>query len=209
MMKEKNKCKKCGDCCRNGPPTLHKEDAYLYKEGHIKRSHLITYRKGEVIYDNVKDALISLDQEIVKLKSKKGKKECIFLENNLCSIYPFRPKECRVFNCWNIRDFLEFYSKDRAQRLDLVSNPSALAEIIIEHEKRCSVTELNFYINEFKKTKDKDFLKKIHILLDQDRFFRDYLIEAGADKEEFDFIFGKELTNFVPPEIMSLIDLKS
>ncbi len=201
------KCNRCGDCCRSGPPALHLEDIDIYRNGQIKKKHLITHRKGEYIYDNVIDAMVVLDQEIVKIKSKPQKKECLFLNSCDCTIYPFRPKECRVFKCWDIREYLNFYSNKRATRLDLIPKDSALAEIIVEHEKRCPVDRLLKLIDEFKEKKDKDTLKEIHTIYDQDEFFRDYLIKAGATEEDLDFIFGRRVADFIPPEIKSLLDI--
>ncbi len=118
-------------------PTIHIQDIEYIDSGRISPVNLITFRKGEVAYDNVAGRLIYLEEEIVKIKAKDGTSECIYFdgENNLCTIYEFRPMECRILKCWDTDDILNFYCKDRINRFHIVPEQSAMGKIIKEHDR--------------------------------------------------------------------------
>jgi Fe-S-cluster containining protein len=65
-------CKGCGECCKMKDPFLDVE----LKEGDNIPSHLIDERG---------------------FMKRKENGDCIALDNDICSIYEIRPKECREF----------------------------------------------------------------------------------------------------------------
>ena len=50
-------CKRCGTCCREGGPALHRVDHDLVASGKIPLKDLYTIRKEELARDNVKGTL--------------------------------------------------------------------------------------------------------------------------------------------------------
>ena len=80
-------CKGCGLCC--------KTEGYVFlKEGEAER--IAEYLRIDV-YEFTDQYCEIIDRKRLVLKDKEGTTECIFLENNLCTIYEVRPKQCRDF----------------------------------------------------------------------------------------------------------------
>jgi len=144
-MKMKSKpskiCSRCGTCCEKNSPALHQHDLSLITDGHIAKNQLITYRKGEWIYDNVADTLIKLDQEIIKPVMKNT---CIFYlpEKQSCKIYKNRPIECQIQLCSDPEPLKNVYQKKRLTRTDILSADSPLLELIEYHESNCSLKDI-------------------------------------------------------------------
>lgn len=194
-------CRRCGNCCRNGPPALHKADYELYAQGFLQKHHLLTLRKGEWVFENVQGAFIRLSEEMVRLRAKKENRSCIFFneEENSCTIYRHRPLECRVMKCWDTREIEKIYNKDRLVRLDLISSNSALGEIITEHERQCSLERIGILIEQIKAEEDKDASFELAQLIKIDEGWRKALQDnAGADNDTLNFILGRELQKILP-----------
>lgn len=192
------KCKRCGTCCRKSPPALHLPDIPLYKEGHLHKGDLLTLRKGELVRDNVRGKLISLSEELVRIKARKdGSCPFLDLEDNLCLQYEFRPLECRILTCWDPQPLIATYEQDRVSRLDLVPRESALAHIIQVHEERCAVGKLSTLVHELRNSQSaspKAFLTELADLVITDFELRDLLKKkAGAGQAELEFVFGRPL----------------
>ncbi len=185
-------CTCCGTCCRNGPPGLHLEDAPLYTEGVLDKSHLLTLRQGEPVWDNVAGRVITLSREMVRLQSDPGTGACILLQGeNHCRIYARRPLQCRALKCWDTSDLERIYCRNRAGRLDLVPEESALAEIIGQHERECPLQDLRETVDRLRREGGGEASARIGSLLQRDRWFREYLREhAGADEAVLCFILG-------------------
>jgi Fe-S-cluster containining protein len=197
-------CTCCGTCCQNGPPGLHLEDIDLYADGVLDKAHLLTLRRGEPVWDNVAGRVITLSEEMVRLKSAPGSSACVMLEGeNHCRIYARRPVQCRVQKCWDSSELERIYARNRAGRLDFVPGESGLAEIMREHENQCSLSELNDAVDRLRREGEGDASERIGALLQRDRWFRDYLLQrAGAEEEVLDFLFGSPLK-----EILQRMDL--
>ena len=69
-------CIRCGECCLSSSPTLHEKDLALVVGGSIRLEHLYTIRRGELVRDNVQGRLVPADQEMIKVREKKG--SCVF-----------------------------------------------------------------------------------------------------------------------------------
>lgn len=189
-------CRRCGSCCRSNPPALHGPDRDLYVQSWLARRHLVTFRQGEVVYDNVQDKVEPLDQELVRIRSRPGSTTCLFYDHGqrACRIYAHRPLECRVFACWDPQGILSAYARDRIQRLDLISAHSALGEIIREHERMCSWARVMEVLPEEGSAPDGDQARELAHILDMDQGLRQGLRnQAGASEAELEFILGRDM----------------
>lgn len=116
-------CKKCGLCCWRNPCDLNKQDMiniskYLNKTvkelfeekivisyyAQLKKYIIIPVRKG------LQAGILNPPENWFYLQQP-----CIFLENNLCTINPVKPKCGKEQECWTDKtdtDIGVFYSKD-------------------------------------------------------------------------------------------------
>ena len=87
MAKRSNQiaCSKCGACCR-----LFIVD--LTKEEYLSGKYITDFKDQ---FDSFKQA----DMAGANLLAQKEDKSCVYLENNICTIYHKRPKTCREFSC--------------------------------------------------------------------------------------------------------------
>ncbi len=74
-------CKACANCCKNQSPVLAETDLWNISE----------YLALDP--ETVKSEFIGFDGDAMVLKQH----PCIFLQGNLCSIYEFRPADCRSY----------------------------------------------------------------------------------------------------------------
>jgi len=198
MLKE---CQRCGTCCRKGPPALHEQDIGLYTSGLLRKGDLLTLRQGEWVYDSVKDALLVLPEEIVRLKAGPGGQSCSFLseEDSSCRIYEQRPEECRAMKCWDPAEFEAMYQQGRIGRNRLIPRSSALAEIIAEHEQACSYARIRPLAEKLLQSADQQAAQELAAIIRQDEEMRSFLQErAEAGQEVLDFLFGRPLTRTLP-----------
>ena len=135
-----NPCRRCGTCCQKGGPGLHLEDRSLVESGRIPAGCLFTIRRGELARDNVKETLVPLTEEIIKIKGHAGSWACLFYDSNNrgCGIYTHRPLECRALNCRDTRRIEQVYQTTRMTRRDLLSGVDGPWDLIEDHEQRCS-----------------------------------------------------------------------
>ena len=117
-----------------GGPTLHEEDAILFAKGILKRSHVYTLRKSEVVR-NIEDTLVALEQEIIKIKGQGEAWSCMFYDDDqgACRIYDHRPLECRALKCWDLRGFKEVMARPCLQRRNLIKPDDGILKIISAH----------------------------------------------------------------------------
>lgn len=133
------RCRRCGDCCRNGGPALHKADLPLIESGVISLSDIVTLRAGERAFDQPAQTVMPLEEEILKIKGRDGSWTCTFFstEGNTCGMYANRPAECEVLFCEDIGPLQAMYDKDRLTRADLLPEGHPLFELIEEHDRKC------------------------------------------------------------------------
>lgn len=143
-------CDRCGECCRRSTPALHEEDlALIGGDGGLDLVHLITFRRGELVHDQIRGELVPLEQEVVKLRSMPGGWACIFLlepesgeETAGCARYQARPLECRLLLCKDPEPLAEAYDTGRITRQDIVGAEGPIADLIAAHEARCGYEDL-------------------------------------------------------------------
>ena len=184
-------CIQCGDCCSKGSPVLHKADLQLIGNGILKKSHLMTLRKGETAYSPIEGSLISLKEEMIKIKEQPDSRACIFLSNN-CKIYRNRPQQCIALECWNPGK-IEALCKgmDNLSRKELLHENDILMEIIEAHEQRCSYENLQAAFKNYQTHNDHE---EVLELLAYDTECRPFFMEhLGLMPDEMSFYFGRPL----------------
>ncbi|MFH1076148.1 MAG: YkgJ family cysteine cluster protein [Pseudomonadota bacterium] len=197
-MLKQNECTRCGACCEQGGPALHKADVPVLAKGIVKRSDVYTIRKGETVYNNFEQKLMTLTEEIIKIKGIDGQNTaCIFYNSTKkeCSIYPDRPYECKALKCWDTSDMESICSTDRLCRKDLLPDDTPLTELMAAHEERCSYILLNELLHRIKAADDAS--KVTEKVIDQIRFDY-YLREFVSDKfkiksDELALFFGRPM----------------
>ncbi|MBW2590374.1 MAG: YkgJ family cysteine cluster protein [Deltaproteobacteria bacterium] len=189
-------CIRCGTCCEKGGPSFHLADKHLIDKGIILSKHLFTIRKGELAYDNVREELLPLPSELIKIKGKNDSSTCIFFNESekICEIYKNRPVECKALKCWDTREIEKIYSKNRLTRKDLLSDIEGLWGLVKDHQSRCSYEKIKKMLQ--KQDNSKNAIKKeILEIIRYDTQIRHLVVEKGGmDSEILDFLFGRPLT---------------
>lgn len=192
----KKKCVRCGTCCRKGGPGLHLEDKGLIDDGILDPGDLVCFRKGEFVFDQARECLVPLSQELIKIRGKNGGWECLFYDPSVrgCLIYAHRPVECRTLMCWDTGPIEEVMNRDdRLTRAHLVPEESGLAALIAEHEARCGLQRIAGIIQD----PERDPLSLRREILDvcsYDLSFRETLVQKiGAGMTALECYFGRPL----------------
>lgn len=149
---ENHACRRCGTCCRNGGPALHRDDIVLLRSGGISHADLVTIRIGEPAHSPLIDRVEPSTYELIKLAGTGASWSCRFFSagENRCLIYDERPLECRLLNCREPEALLRVIGKNTVARSDLINPADPVRSLIDEHEKRCSYAELNVLSGELK-----------------------------------------------------------
>ena len=192
-------CLRCGDCCRQGSPTLYVEDMTILRQGIIKRLDLLTLRPGEIGFSNATQDLVLLHEERVKIKEKPGNRECLFLdsESKVCRIYEDRPLQCRVMECWNPDNFQGLNSHTFLSRKELLNPDDPLIPIVESHTQRCAVSDLQEALSGIKMGRDAAQDEALDILF-FDQQLRKHLAEVqGIDPENQVFLFGRPVSDLI------------
>jgi Fe-S-cluster containining protein len=191
-------CTRCGECCRRSSPTLQMQDLPFGKNPLLQWSHLYTVRTGEPVKNNIDGNLEQTKQEIVKVREKAGKTECLFYddEEKECAIYEHRPVQCAAQACWDESEFFRVYAEPKASRQDIIQDEN-LMRLVSEHEKRCSYTQLDQWVKRIE-TDGNKAVEKILSLLKFDHDLRGMVLKKlRLDPTELDFVFGRPLTKTI------------
>lgn len=193
-----HECRRCGTCCRKGGPTLHRQDLELVSSGRIPAETLVTLRKGELAWDPIRRALLPLQDEIIKAKSKAGVKTCRFLAapDDRCEIYSDRPQECRILTCWDVGEIEAFYEQERLTRRDLLHGFGSLWTLIQTHEARCSVALLSRWARRWHAGEREASADHLAEIIRFDSRLRRTVVDGGVDAALLDFLFGRPLTDW-------------
>jgi Fe-S-cluster containining protein len=194
-------CLKCGTCCQNNGPVLHLDDLELIRKKILVPENLVLLRKGEPAMDSILGKPVLLEKELIKIKGKKpGSWTCLFHDTKtcLCLIHNDRPVQCRILECWNPQKITEFYNKNTLSRRDLLSKGSALEEIILMHEEKCSagslmeLLEIKIYSS---LNNDQEIKKMISFDIEFRKIFQE---KTGISKQCLDYYFGRPLNELIP-----------
>ena len=135
-MTRQTECKKCGDCCRQGGPALHKRDIDLVRDGKMPISTLITIKKGELTHNPLTGVVQPAGVELVKITGKGQQWECCYYdEQKGCTIYKNRPQACVLLKCWDTKDVFNIVEKETLSRFDILGSDDPLIPAIREHER--------------------------------------------------------------------------
>lgn len=188
-------CERCGECCRRGGPALHAEDLDLVRSRVLAYSHLFTLRQGEPAHDQVRNRVLPLEAEIVKLKAAGDPSwTCVFyLEAERgCAIYASRPLECRLLSCQDTAALEAAYARGRLTRAHIIPANSALAELAAEHEARCPAPRLASLLAAARDG-DPAAARAAREMQAYDRAFRTALIAKGLPADILPFLLGRPL----------------
>jgi Fe-S-cluster containining protein len=191
-------CIRCGDCCRASSPTLQMADVSLAYDGLIEKGNIYTIRVGELVRDNVKGEMKVTDKEILKIREKENTGACIYYddEEKSCTMYEYRPIQCRALACWDESEFMRVYARPKLSRRDVISDRNLL-RLMAEHDKKCSYMELEKCVGQIEKEGEKA-VKSILGLLKFDYKIRLLITERlGIDPVEMDFILGRPFTETI------------
>ncbi len=190
-------CRRCGICCTKGGPTLHHEDRRTIEAGHIPLRDLYTIRPGEMVHDNVRDRLETVDVDLIKIRGSGNGWTCCYLDDvtHHCRIYRHRPLECRLLRCWDTADIEAAYHRSRLSRKDLLQESADLYELVREHSQKCDFRRLRQWIDEWDGTAGHPTVQAVVDAVSHDLSIRRVLAEKGGmDPRLFDFLFGRPLT---------------
>jgi len=192
-------CDRCGTCCRKGGPALHRQDMDLVRSGVIRPAHMVTLRRGEMAYDEARDEVIPLQEELVKLRGAvRGSWTCLFFmpAEIGCRIYNSRPAECRALSCKDTSAILGMYDKDRLTRRDILADNAELLSLVEAHEASCPYAPLAGLGPRLRS--DEDAARRLLEAVRLDLSFREVVAErTSVPAEDMDFLFGRPLTETV------------
>ncbi len=189
-------CNRCGVCCRKGGPAFHLADKELLEKGLIQTANVYTIRKGEPIYDNVKDTTTTAETDIIKIKGSENSWACFYLnsEDNSCQVYETRPLECRSLKCWDTRDIENVYRVDRLERRDLVSGVEGLWQFIEDHQQDCSYQKISQLLESGQGKLEGEAKETVLEMIKYDLAVRPMIIKQGQlDPNLIDFLLGRPL----------------
>lgn len=193
-------CINCGACCKKGGPALHTKDAYLFEENILHVQDVVTIRAGELVRDDMKNRLVPLPAELVKIAPAANARPddwtCRFLtSNNRCFLHGKHPAECRAFYCKEPEALMQLSNEPRLERekiCELIKAPAYWAELIKTHEEAVKYEELGPWalkIDEDEEARAK-FIEKVEF----DRSFRELVVEKNAaPADALPFLFGRPL----------------
>lgn len=197
MVKTRTYCIRCGECCIQSSPTLQAEDLPLVKEGTVPRQNLYAIRKGELVWDNVAEALLVAREEMVKIREREGG-SCLYYDHDQrgCRIYGARPAQCSAMACWDPGRFMEVYKKPKLAREDVLENP-VLVGLVRAHESKCSYDTMGKHVKRIEKAGD-EAVEAIIQMLRFDHSLRPHISrKLGLDPKEMDFLFGRPMIDTV------------
>ena len=189
-------CSRCGICCTKGGPGFHDADKALIEKGVIHSRYLYTLRKGELAYDNIRQCLTPVADDVIKLKGREDSWTCIYFDEDqkACEIYDSRPLECRTLQCWNTQPLEAIYDKKRLTRKDLVSDIKGLWELICDHQKRCDYGKIQKLVDALNGPAQKGVQKELIEIIQYDTEIRKLVVsDGGLEVEMLDFLFGRPL----------------
>lgn len=199
-------CIRCGECCRNGSPTLQEEDLDLLRQNRIPWDALVTLRRGEPVHSQQQDKPFFLLDERIKIREREGTRECLFLDADefACGIYQDRPVQCRAQACWDQSATDELAQQPYLTRKELFQDVQLLLDLLQEHDQKCAFSKLDAA---FRKLAEKDdgALDELLELLNYEEHFRDFVAEQlNIPSELRPLVFGRSFADLLPLYGMSV-----
>ena len=196
-------CRRCGACCIQGGPALHREDQPLVAQGAIGLRFLYTLREGELVMDNVTGRLCRVSEDIIKIRGQGQRWTCVFYDAaaKRCQIYASRPAECRVLKCWDPGQLTAMYTRGRLTRQDLIAGVDGLWELVLHHAQRVPHSRVQQLLaSAGPRGLDPDASAALMTMVRYDLSLREVLVEKGkARADQLDFLFGRPLSHTLLP----------
>ena len=148
--------------------------------------------------DNIRGELRVTDKEIIKVHEKEKSLGCIYYDEKAkaCTIYEYRPIQCKALACWDESEFMRVYARPKMDRRDIIRDKIVLG-LMNEHDKRCSYSELDKCVRQIKK-EGEEAVGKILEVLRFDQHIRTFTSKKlGIDLGEMGFLFGRPLTQTI------------
>ena len=200
-------CKRCGTCCRSGGPTLHIEDRQLVEAGNIPLKDLFTIRAGEMAHDNVRDELIPVANDHIKIKGGGVSWTCCHYDESskVCTIYEDRPLECRRLKCWDTVELEKIYGRDLLSRKDLLEGMEGIWDLVSDHHRRCSYEHARRLIKLINSDNSEEARRELLQMIQYDTEIRRLVAERGGPGAEMlEFLFGRPMSVTLKAEGLNL-----
>ena len=193
-------CRKCGNCCRQGGPSLHEHDLSLDHAGKIPISSLITIRKGELTENPLAGGIQPAGVELVKIVGTGREWDCCYYDGKKgCTIYSYRPLACVLLKCWDTAEILSIVEKETLCRLDILDSDDPLVPVIEEYERICPSPDF-MDIREKRGRLSSSQKKELEKLVRNDLRFRTRVIrDFDLKLSEELFYFGRPLFQLLQP----------
>ena len=192
-------CVRCGICCKNGSPTLSKDDLELVSSGHIPIETLVTIRQGEPVHSKNSDKAYLLPEEKIKIKENPGSKTCAMYDaaHNSCGLHPHKPAQCRAQACWDPSQSQEQAGAPALCRTEVLAGADQMMTLIAAHEDRTGYARF-IRLFETLGTDGEDAMSSLLEMLAFDEHVRDFAQkELAIPEEALPFLFGKRLAKRV------------
>lgn len=90
-------CQSCGNCCKNFNINLTHLDIerILLNRPDLNTDYFVGFSASDK--DDNESFISTYGKRQIILKKKKNLNECVFLQNNICSIHEFKPRVCKVW----------------------------------------------------------------------------------------------------------------
>lgn len=176
-------CQSCGNCCKHFNINLTHLDIerILKNRPDLDHNFFISFSPSEK--GDTESFISTYGKRQIILKKKKDKNECVFLENNRCSIHEFKPRVCKVWPfsleennriTW-IDEHRSFIKKQCMHTMEKgANNPEEILQLLKQHYK-----ERNIYAKLTKKWNDskKELLNNNEMFIDiYDKDFLDFIL---------------------------------
>jgi Fe-S-cluster containining protein len=187
-------CRRCGSCCLQGGPALHRQDLALIENGSLPLDRLITIRRGELVDDPLLNRTRSVEYELVKISGTGRQWRCwYYTDETGCTIYAQRPAACRALRCWDPEEVLALVGKDLLTRADILPPGHFLRPLVEEHESLCPCPDME-KVRDAVLSGGAPDLPALQVLVDADMSFRGRMVREHALPLALElFAFGRPL----------------
>ena len=194
-------CRRCGRCCLQGGPALHRADLALIGDGGILLERLITIRRGELADNPVAGGVRATRVELVKIAGSGRDWRCCYYDEAArgCRIYGRRPQACEALQCWDTAAILALVETDVLSRLDIVAVDDPLRPLIMEHERECPCPDLERLERGIAQLTERE-RAALQQLVARDLAFRDRVVrQLGLSLGLELFAFGRPIFQLLQP----------
>lgn len=192
---QQNSCLRCGACCQEGGPALHRQDLALLQSGKIPLNRLITIRKGELVHNPKSGRVQRVASELVKIAGNGHDWRCSYYAEagGGCGIYSHRPQACEALKCWDTAAIFDLIEEDLLSRLAILPEAHPLVPEIIEQERICPCPDLEVLVNDLPDL-PAELKVEIEALAGRDLHLRTRAVQVhGLSLADELFYFGRPL----------------